>query len=199
MSGNDLPDNAADTIPVEQFIAPACVIDCSREAAADADFLLTRSAWRPGKPARPHSRRLLAADAHRLVQAPRRRSPIMNRGTAQHTPGPRIPAWCRSWSSERDVHRLRLRSHRHRCRPGRAFRAALSRATTTCTAAADYGLQCLPISTCCHPPERSSRPPLKICKAAAALCAYSRLCPPGANARKGCCKSLRPKPSSSAL
>ena len=41
ISGRDLPNNATDTIPVEQFVAPACVIDCSRESAADPDFLLT--------------------------------------------------------------------------------------------------------------------------------------------------------------
>jgi kynurenine formamidase len=40
ISGRDLPRNSVDTLPAEDFIAPACVIDCSREAAADADFLL---------------------------------------------------------------------------------------------------------------------------------------------------------------
>jgi len=41
ISGRHLPDNSTDTIPARSFIAPACVIDCSREAATDADFLLT--------------------------------------------------------------------------------------------------------------------------------------------------------------
>ena len=41
VSGKDLPDNTTDTIPVQKFIAPACVIDCSKGAAADADFVLT--------------------------------------------------------------------------------------------------------------------------------------------------------------
>jgi len=40
ISGRDLPRNSTDTIPVEHFVGPACVIDCSREAAEDADFLL---------------------------------------------------------------------------------------------------------------------------------------------------------------
>src|SRR4029453_65921 len=39
VSGKDLPNNAVDTIPPERFIGPACVVDCSREAAQDADFL----------------------------------------------------------------------------------------------------------------------------------------------------------------
>ena len=41
ISGRDRPDNSVDTLPIEHFIAPACVIDCSAEAKADADFLLT--------------------------------------------------------------------------------------------------------------------------------------------------------------
>ena len=40
ISGRDLPNNATDTIPPQHFIAPACVIDCSRESAADADYLM---------------------------------------------------------------------------------------------------------------------------------------------------------------
>src|SRR5665213_2287482 len=48
VTGKDYPNNTTDTIPTGKFIAPACVIDVSREAAADADFLLTRGhveAW----------------------------------------------------------------------------------------------------------------------------------------------------------
>jgi kynurenine formamidase len=41
ISGRNLPNNATDTIPVQHLVSPACVIDCSREAAANADFLLT--------------------------------------------------------------------------------------------------------------------------------------------------------------
>ncbi len=41
VSGKDLPNNTTDTIPAKNFIAPACVIDCSRESAANADFILT--------------------------------------------------------------------------------------------------------------------------------------------------------------
>jgi len=41
VSGKDHPGNATDSIPVQKFIAPACVIDVSGEAAADPDFLLT--------------------------------------------------------------------------------------------------------------------------------------------------------------
>lgn len=41
VTGKNHPNNATHDIPVEQFIGAACVIDVSREAAADPDFLLT--------------------------------------------------------------------------------------------------------------------------------------------------------------
>ncbi len=40
ITGKDLADNACDTIPPRRFIGPACVIDVTREVAADEDFLL---------------------------------------------------------------------------------------------------------------------------------------------------------------
>ena len=41
VTGKDLSQNATDTIPVKRFVGPACVIDITRECAADNDFLLT--------------------------------------------------------------------------------------------------------------------------------------------------------------
>lgn len=41
VSGKDLPNNSVDTIVAKNFIAPACVVDCSKESTADADFVLT--------------------------------------------------------------------------------------------------------------------------------------------------------------
>jgi len=41
VTGKDYANNTTDTIPAEKLIAPACVIDVSREAARDPDFLLT--------------------------------------------------------------------------------------------------------------------------------------------------------------
>ena len=41
ISGRDLPNNAVDTIPVQNFVAPACVIDCSAQSAANPDYLMT--------------------------------------------------------------------------------------------------------------------------------------------------------------
>lgn len=48
VTGRYLADNAVDTIPASRFIATACVIDCSAEAAQDDDFVLTEThiaAW----------------------------------------------------------------------------------------------------------------------------------------------------------
>ncbi|RUV96028.1 cyclase family protein, partial [Mesorhizobium sp. M1A.F.Ca.IN.022.07.1.1] len=41
ITGKDYPDGATDTIPAQNFVGPVNVIDCSVEAAADHDFLLT--------------------------------------------------------------------------------------------------------------------------------------------------------------
>ena len=41
ITGKDYADGATDTIPVQNFVAPVNVIDCSREVAANPDFLLT--------------------------------------------------------------------------------------------------------------------------------------------------------------
>lgn len=41
ITGRDLPENAADTIRPARFIAPACVVDCTKEAAADKGYILT--------------------------------------------------------------------------------------------------------------------------------------------------------------
>ena len=40
VTGKDNKAGATDTVPVERFIAPACVIDCSKETAANEKFLL---------------------------------------------------------------------------------------------------------------------------------------------------------------
>ncbi|WP_333827370.1 cyclase family protein [Pararhodobacter sp.] len=43
-TGRDVARGTVDTMPPEHMIAPACVIDCAAESAADDDFLLTRAA-----------------------------------------------------------------------------------------------------------------------------------------------------------
>jgi kynurenine formamidase len=41
VTGQNYPQNATDSIPVEKFLAPACVIDVSKEVPSNPDFLLT--------------------------------------------------------------------------------------------------------------------------------------------------------------
>ena len=41
VTGKDYRDGATDTIDVQRFVAPAVVIDCSKDAAKDEKFLLT--------------------------------------------------------------------------------------------------------------------------------------------------------------
>ena len=41
VTGKDRPDSSCDTIPVRQFIGPACVIDVTADVDRDPDFLLT--------------------------------------------------------------------------------------------------------------------------------------------------------------
>jgi kynurenine formamidase len=41
ITGKDHRDGSTDTIPAQKFVGPVNVIDCSRESAADHDFLLT--------------------------------------------------------------------------------------------------------------------------------------------------------------
>ena len=44
LSGKDFPDGYTDTLDVQRLVAPVNVIDCSVDAAADPDFLLTAEA-----------------------------------------------------------------------------------------------------------------------------------------------------------
>lgn len=89
ISGRDLPNNSVDTIPVRHFVAPAVVIDCSAEAAADPDHLLTVDAilaWES-----VHGR--VPKDAWFLMRTDwsKRTDPEAYQNfdeTGQHTPGP---------------------------------------------------------------------------------------------------------------
>ena len=103
VSGKDLPDNAVDTIPPANFIAPACVVDVSRQSAADADFALSVidvEAWeaRHGRiPAR--SWVLLRTDWSKKPA----RDYVNMREDGQHSPGPGLEVM--KWLVEqRDVH-----------------------------------------------------------------------------------------------
>jgi kynurenine formamidase len=102
-TGKDLPENACDTIPARRFVGPACVIDVSREAARDPDFLVTPDgidAWE-----QRHGR--IPARAWVLLRTDwsRRRDPaaFLNVGPdGPHSPG-FDPAASRMLANDRDV------------------------------------------------------------------------------------------------
>jgi kynurenine formamidase len=103
ISGRDLPNNSTDTLPVAHFIAPACVIDCSKEAEANADFLLTVAHLRAWE--KQHG--CIPARAWVLMRTDwsKRTDPVAYQNldeTGQHTPGP-DPDCVRFLVNERDV------------------------------------------------------------------------------------------------
>lgn len=93
ISGRDLPNNAVDTIPPEHFVAPACVIDCTRQVEADPDYLLTAQDILDFES--QHGR--IPAGAWVLMRTDwsRRSDPVAYQNfdeTGQHTPGPSTEA-----------------------------------------------------------------------------------------------------------
>lgn len=104
VSGKDLPQNTTDTIPAENFIASACVIDCSAEANENPDFLLTVDfvkAWeeRHGQ-IPPRAWVLMRTD---WSKRPTPEAYMNAREDGMHTPGPDqgVVEWM---IRERDVH-----------------------------------------------------------------------------------------------
>jgi kynurenine formamidase len=103
ISGRDLPNNSTDTVPIEHFIAPACVIDCSKQAEASADFVMTVAHLKTWE--KRHGR--IPAQAWVLMRTDwsKRLDPVAYQNldqTGQHTPGP-DPDCVRFLVKERDV------------------------------------------------------------------------------------------------
>jgi kynurenine formamidase len=104
VSGKDLPNGSVDTISPQNFIGPAFVLDCSKEAAKDPDFLLTRKFLlnfekKHGRIA-PRSWVLMRTDWYKKAGDP---AAYQNYDeTGQHTPGPDIDA-VKFLVEERDV------------------------------------------------------------------------------------------------
>ncbi len=103
ITGRDLPHGTTDTMPPAAFVAPVCVIDCSGEAARDADFLLTADrlrAWE-GK----HGKIPGRAWALMRTDWSKRSDPVAYQNfdeAGQHTPGPDASA-VRFLVDERDA------------------------------------------------------------------------------------------------
>ena len=90
VTGKDQPDNTVETISPKQFIGPACVIDCSAEATANADFNLTPAhieAWEKKHGRIPAGAWLLfRTDWSKRISDPARFVNMHDDGP--HTPGP---------------------------------------------------------------------------------------------------------------
>ncbi|WP_038202643.1 cyclase family protein [Xenophilus azovorans] len=107
ISGRDLPNNSVDTIPPQRFVAPACVIDCSAQAVADPDYLLTVADIEAFEAA--HGRIpaghwvLMRTDWSHRWEKQRDAVAYQNLDeTGQHTPGP-TPEAVRFLIEQRDV------------------------------------------------------------------------------------------------
>ena len=142
ISGKDLPNNAVDSIPPERFVGPACVIDCSKEAAADADFLLTVKfikAWeKKHQKIPPRSWVLMRTDWSKKTDP----SAFQNYDeTGQHTPGPDVEA-VRFLVEERDVLGFGTESIGTDAGQAQHLRPPYP-CHTTMHGAGKYGLQCL--------------------------------------------------------
>lgn len=103
ITGKDLPNNALDTIPAKDFMAPAVVIDCSAEAAANPDFTLTVpviEAWEKKHGRIPPRSWVL----FRTDWSKRTGDAYTNRGAdGPHTPGP-DPDAVKFLVEKRDAH-----------------------------------------------------------------------------------------------
>lgn len=103
ITGQGHADGYTDTLPARRLIAPACVIDCSKETAANEDFLLTREvleAWE-----KRHGR--IPAGSWVLMRTDwsKRTDPkafLNSREDGAHSPGPDAGAM-RFLAAERDV------------------------------------------------------------------------------------------------
>jgi kynurenine formamidase len=103
ITGRDLPLGTTDTVPPAAFVAPACVIDCSAEAARDADFLLTADHLRAWE----EKNGRIPARAWVLMRTDwsKRTDPVAYQNfdeAGQHTPGPDASA-VRFLVEERDA------------------------------------------------------------------------------------------------
>lgn len=92
ITGKDHADGTTDRLPPQKLVGPACVIDCSKETAADQDYLLTADGVRAWEvehgPIEAGSWVLMRTDWH-----PRNRSEeeFLNADeNGPHSPGPSV-------------------------------------------------------------------------------------------------------------
>lgn len=92
ITGRDIPQGAVDAIDPAAFVGPACVIDCTAQAAADPDYLMTEAdiaAWEAAHGAIPQGAWVLMRTdwSHRQGTAYLNMAP-----DGPHSPGPSAAA-----------------------------------------------------------------------------------------------------------
>ncbi|MBJ3777925.1 cyclase family protein [Acuticoccus mangrovi] len=90
ITGKDVPHNTTDSLPIQKVVAPVNVIDCSKEVAADPDFLLTADgvrAWEAEHGAiEPGTWVVMRTDWHKRNHS---EAEFLNAdATGPHSPGP---------------------------------------------------------------------------------------------------------------
>jgi len=141
VTGKDLPNGSVDTIHPDQFVRPAIVLDYSKEAAADDDFILTADhlrQWEKENGEIPADHWVL----FRTDWSKRSGDAFANlRDDGAHTPGPDTSA-VRYMVEERNVHGFGVETIGTDAGKGGAFDPPYP-AHNILHGAGKYGLQCL--------------------------------------------------------
>ncbi len=147
LSGSNLPNNTVETVPPAHLVAPACVIDCSKESATDADYLLTADfirAWEAR-----HGRIPPRAWVLMRTDWSKRTDPMEYQNfdeAGQHSPGPSTDA-VRFLIDERDVLGFGWARRSAPTPARRSIQLAYPLAITTCMVPAAAACNASPIST----------------------------------------------------
>ena len=141
VTGKDIPNGSVDTIAPEQFMRPACVLDFSKEVAAEEDFILTADhirAWEAEHGDIPADHWVL----FRTDWSKRSGLDYSNvREDGAHTPGPDTSA-VRYMVEERNVHGFGVETIGTDAGKGGEFDPPYP-AHNILHGAGKYGLQCL--------------------------------------------------------
>lgn len=89
ISGRDVVNGTVDTMPTSQMVAPVCVVDCTKEVAADKGFILTREflqSWEESHGQIPAGSWLFLRSDWRKVADPDNYLNMQDDGA--HSPGP---------------------------------------------------------------------------------------------------------------
>ena len=142
ITGKDYPNNTVDTLSPQAFIGPACVVDCSAEVAANADFNLDVAhleAWEARHGQIPAGAWVLfRTDWSKRISDPV--SYVNMKEDGAHTPGPTQAAV--EWLVGRDVRGFGVETINTDAGQSYAWPVAYP-CHTLMHGANKYGLQCL--------------------------------------------------------